>query len=385
MTAVVYNLNSIRPPITGIGRYAIELLRGGLGAEMEITAVRNRRLYDQSSLDSVFSELETTHRIETETLRKYGGKIPFSREIYRRLNASHFSRLADPLLSKGAICHDINYSFIPKRRSGLTTIYDLSHKKCPDTHPYHRVRFLDTYFSKLANSDYPIITISHNVKNDLLEAYDIAQERIHVTHLAADQQFHPREESQCAAILQRYKLKYKGYLLCVGTREPRKNLSSVLSAYCSLPDEMKQAYPLVIAGPSGWKHSQHEHRIQQLHEQGQIIKLGYVPQTDLPELYAAATAFIYPSLYEGFGLPLLEAMQSGCPCITSNSGALAEVADGNALQINPLDAEELADKLTVLLQDTDTNQHYANAGRQRAQMFSWSDTVAATHRIYESL
>ena len=181
----------------------------------------------------------------------------------------------------------------------------------------------------------PIITISNSIKSELVTDFQIDENRIYVTHLAANNNYYPRSEPECESTLNHYGLKYKKYILSVCTLEPRKNLNNVIDAYCKLEPSLQQTYPLVIVGMRGWKSSRLESKINRLQKQGRIIRLGFVPQSDLPVLYSSAKIFAYPSLYEGFGLPLLEAMQSGCACLTSNTGALEEVSNNHAFQIDP--------------------------------------------------
>ncbi len=395
MKHIVYNLNSIRPPITGIGRYAIELLRGNLRTNIQSSAVHNGNVYKNQSIPEMLDSFEqpTTSLGMNKPLslslnqnyRQLIGNIPWSREIYRYLNSKRFTHLANSSLAAGAIYHDINYSPLQNAPRAISTVYDLSHQQCPDTHPHHRVRYLNRYFKQLAVSDNPVITISESIKNELIQSYELPAERIHVTHLAADECFRPHNKAEAEAVLSRYSLNYKQYLLSVGTLEPRKNLTTILTAYSTLDESIKQAFPLVIVGPQGWKSKPLEEQIDQLHKQGHIIKIGFVPQQQLPALYASAAAFVYPSIYEGFGLPLLEAMQSGCPCITSNAGSLAEVAKQHALKVNPLDGDDLASKITKLLQDTQLNSHYSIAALKRAADFSWDQTIRQTHKVYDSI
>jgi alpha-1,3-rhamnosyl/mannosyltransferase len=140
-----------------------------------------------------------------------------------------------------------------------------------------------------------------------------------------------------------------------------------------------------MVGPLGWKSTALEKRMRQLNDLGVVKQLGFVAQKKLPMLYSGATAFVYPSLYEGFGLPLLEAMQSGCPCITSNTGALAEVSNGSAIQVDPQKSDDIAQQLNLLLHDPDLRSYYANSGQQRASNFTWAKTALKTCEIYDSL
>jgi alpha-1,3-rhamnosyl/mannosyltransferase len=173
--------------------------------------------------------------------------------------------------------------------------------------------------------------------------------------------------------------------LCVGTLEPRKNLSGVLDAFCQLDPELQRQYPLAIAGPPGWKSTQLESRIDKLENLAVVKRLGYVANDHLPALYSAARVFIYPSFYEGFGLPLLEAMQCGCPCITSDKEALAEVAGDAAVLVNPHHIDEISEELIKLLESPEKSARYSQLAKQRAGYFSWQKTVQQTWHVYASI
>lgn len=401
MRPIIYNLNSIRPPLTGIGRYSVELLRELLIQRPNITVIKNGERHSGKDLSILLDKLDSfsitgqrgsliNANNSASRVRKTIGNIPLSRSIYRALDTLRFAKASRSFAKLNTAHHDLNYSLNPKtsnnlKRINVSTIYDLSNRICPETHPKHRVQYLNRYFSNLRASESQIITISNSVKSELVEYYGIAESRIHVTHLAADERFHLRSIDDCHPTLEAYNLKYKKYVLCVATLEPRKNLSRVLDAYEALSKETQKEFPLVMAGTPGWKSAALEDRIGRLHHSGLIKKLEFVQQSSLPFLYAGAAAFIYPSLYEGFGLPLLEAMQSGCPCITSNTGALAEVSGEHAIQVDPLQSDDIAHQLNRLLREPDLNYYYSMSGQQRAKDFTWSKTAQMTSEIYDSL
>ena len=224
---ILYSLNSIRAPITGIGRYAIELLRGAHQTKLSIRVAHGGKLYKEHSLQTLFEQIEVPPEHSAIQWRQLAGHIPFIYDLYRNIENAQFNRLVSPELDSHALYHDINYSpkTLPVPR--VSTVYDLSHHFYPETHPQHRIRFLNRYFEQLSISQEPIITISNSVKSELIQTYSIAPERIHVTHLAADNTFYPRAQADCQAVLNQYGLEYKQYVLCVGALEPRKNIQLV--------------------------------------------------------------------------------------------------------------------------------------------------------------
>lgn len=165
------------------------------------------------------------------------------------------------------------------------------------------------------------------------------------------------------------------YLLSVATLEPRKNLNGLLDAYTQLDTSIQQQYPLVIVGAKGWEASHFYKRLQQLHKQGRVQLLGYLPQQEMPLLYAAAKMLIYPSLYEGFGMPVLEAMAQQTPVITSNCSSLPEVAQGAACLVDPHDTAALAQTITELLNNPVLQQQLIQKGLQRSQQYSWENSA----------
>ncbi|MCB1771577.1 MAG: glycosyltransferase family 4 protein, partial [Candidatus Competibacteraceae bacterium] len=171
----------------------------------------------------------------------------------------------------------------------------------------------------------------------------------------------------------------------VSTLEPRKNLPRLLIAYARLPEALRARHPLALVGAKGWLNTELERHLAPLERTGQLRRLGYVPQDDLPALYAGAHAFAYPSLYEGFGLPLLEAMASGIPALSSHRSSLPQVAGDAALLINPEDIDDLTAGLEHLLSDELWRAAARPRGLEQARRFSWERCVEETIAVYRRL
>jgi glycosyltransferase involved in cell wall biosynthesis len=204
--------------------------------------------------------------------------------------------------------------------------------------------------------------------------------RITVTHLAADERFSPGDGAAAlAALRERYDLPRDQFLLQLGTLEPRKNLATTLEAFrrvaAAAPD-----VGLAVVGPDGWGESGFAVPAEL---ETRVHRLGRVPDEDLPLLYRAATALVYPSLYEGFGLPPLEAMQSGCPVITSETSSLPEVVGDAALLVAPRATDALATAMRRVIEDEGLRAHLSAAGIARARRFSWARTAEATLDAYD--
>ncbi len=190
---------------------------------------------------------------------------------------------------------------------------------------------------------------------------------------------------QTTALCQRLQLQHGAYVLAVGTLEPRKNLATLIEAYSQLPTALSQRFPLVVAGRPGWGHTLIDKKMASLERAGVLRILGHVPESDLPALYAASTLFVYPSLYEGFGLPPLEAMASGVPVIVANRASLPEVVGNAAIQTEALDAVALAVEMTRVLEDASLRGQMVARGLVQAQTFSWQRCAQQTLDVYQEL
>jgi glycosyltransferase involved in cell wall biosynthesis len=221
-----------------------------------------------------------------------------------------------------------------------------------------------------------IVTISEHSKRDIVEHLHVPSAKIAVTQLAASPDFRPISADDIAAIKLRYNL--RSFILTVGTLEPRKNISRLLEAFASLDD----ACQLVHVGPNGWLFDEALNRVDRLKLQDKVRFLGYIPQDDLIALYNAASVFVYPSLYEGFGIPILEAMACGCPVITSSRSAMPEVAGDAALLIDPFSVQEMADAIRRLLDEPELAASLRAKGFARARLFSWERCAQETLEVY---
>jgi glycosyltransferase involved in cell wall biosynthesis len=263
----------------------------------------------------------------------------------------------------------------------IVTIYDLSFLACPECHTEaNRQHCLKGTTDAIAYADH-IITISHHGKSELLKYFNIDPEKITVTHLAAKDIFAPATKEEQERVLTKYQIP-QDFILTVGTCEPRKNIRTLVQAYVQLPENVKNDHPLVIAGGKGWLHSDIDALIAS-QDSGHIHRIGYVDELELPALYSAASIFVYPSLYEGFGLPILEAMASGTPVITSNTSSMPEIGGDAAVYFDPADPNQLTTILLELIDDVDLRGELRRKGFVNAKQFSWEKTARETLRIYE--
>jgi alpha-1,3-rhamnosyl/mannosyltransferase len=274
-------------------------------------------------------------------------------------------------------------SFLAYRFAGPTvvSVHDLSWIRFPATQPADRVAALNAVLpSALARAAH-VITDAEYVRREVIATFGLDPGRVSAVPLAARAAFRPRPEDECPA-LAAYGLRYRQFVLCVGTLEPRKNLATALRAYGSLPSGLRERFPLAIAGMRGWLAGSLERTLDTLVATGQVRLLGYVSDEALAQLYAGAKLLAYPSLYEGFGLPPLEAMASATPVIVSSASTLPEVVGDSGRIVDPCDVDALSEDLRLLLEDEGAWARYRNAGIERSRQFSWRRCAEQTVQIY---
>jgi glycosyltransferase involved in cell wall biosynthesis len=218
-----------------------------------------------------------------------------------------------------------------------------------------------------------VLCDSHSTRRDLLRLSPAVESKSAVVQLAVSDEFRRRREAaELAEVRDRHGLK-EPFVLCTGTLEPRKNLLRVLDAFARLPDRMRSEHQLVLVGPRGWEFDEILRSAE-----GTARVLGHVSEEDLAALYQSCEVFCYPSLYEGFGLPLLEAMSAGAPSITSNVSSLPEVGGDAVRYVDPQSVDEIAAALNELLGSERERAQLSEKGRRRATEFSWAKTAAET-------
>jgi alpha-1,3-rhamnosyl/mannosyltransferase len=230
-----------------------------------------------------------------------------------------------------------------------------------------------------------VITDAESVRREIIDTYAVAPERVTAVPLAARAIFRPATEAACAGAIGRHDLAWRHYFLCVGTLEPRKNLQLAVKAYAGLPPALRNRFPLAIVGMKGWLTSNLEKVLAPLAASGHVRMIGYVDDDELALLVAAARTLIYPSLYEGFGLPPLEAMASGTPVVTSNVSSLPEVVGDAGIQVGPDDIQALREAMGKLAEDDSAWEALRSAGLARASQFSWTRCALETLAIYRQV
>ncbi len=265
----------------------------------------------------------------------------------------------------------------------VVTIHDLSCFIYPQYHTEANYQFVNRNVHQAARKASFIISVSESTKKEIFRFLHVPEERIGVVYEAAGGFFYNRyPDDFLIRIRNKYKINKK-YFLTVGSLEPRKNLASALIAFKALLDIRKIDYQFVIAGGKGWENESFYRLLKKLGIDDYLVFTGYVPEEDLPALYQGAEVFVYPSFYEGFGLPVLEAMASGTPVITSNTSSLPEVAGDAALLVNPMEVFEIYEAMEALITNPSLREELQGKGLEQSKKFSWEKTARQTLEIYE--
>ncbi len=279
------------------------------------------------------------------------------------------------------IFHASHHALHPPRKTRLTsTIYDMTCWLMPELHVPANVKISGRIATAVFRPASGLIAISECTRSDAVRLLGLAPERIDVIYPGIAQAFFETGKAPAAETARRYGL-VKPYALYVGSIEPRKNLSTLLDAWLDLPGDVREAFDLVVAGPWGWGDRAVFDRLQA--GISGLRYLGYVPEADLPGLTAAATIFAYVSLYEGFGLPVGQAMASGVPVVTSNVSSLPEIVGDAGLLADPRSRGEIRTALERLLLSPSLRAELAQRGRQRALGFTWAECARKSWKFFE--
>ena len=266
----------------------------------------------------------------------------------------------------------------------VATIHDLSFEHLPATFKRRSWMQLRLTVRSTARRAREVLTLSEFSRRDLVETYGLPPERVTVTPAAAAPRFRPAAAEEIQRVRQLYGIT-REYVLAVGSIQPRKNLARLFAAYAGLRrarggDKLPQ---LVVVGRRAWLYEETLRAAEECGREGAVIFTGYVPEADLPALYSGALCFAYPSYFEGFGLPPLEAMACGAPVVAADRTSLPEVVGDAGLLVNPFDVREIADAIARLIDDAPLRATLAKRGTERAARFDWRETARLTLEVYK--
>lgn len=330
------------------------------------------------------------------TAENYNSQIDFKDNFFlspiKESNSSNFwDEVNIPNILNGK---DIDIYHVPQNGVGLPI-----EKKCPfiitlhDTIPIHMPetvgdRYLEIFTTKMKsivdNSD-GIITVSEFSKDDISKDFNYPKEKIFVTYLASENIYKPIDKTIASSILKKQYSLSNNYILYVGGFSPRKNILGLIKAYSKLPKDIRESHNLVIAGNKGKSYELYKKCAEEYNVDNHVIFPGFISMEYMPYLYNAASLFVYPSFYEGFGLPPIEAMACGVPVIASNATSIPEIVEDAAVLFNPNDIDELSNKLYEVLMDENIKQELIHKGFIKNNSLSWEKTALDTLKAYKTI
>ncbi|CNK63209.1 glycosyltransferase family 4 protein [Yersinia proxima] len=375
---VVFSTDAIKYPLTGIGRYTYELARQLQSNDdiSELLFLQGRKI--SRDLPTVQAKPNAASGLKNALKNSV-----IVNELYR-LSGSWLKSLAlRPYQS--CVYHSPNFFIPPRVDNTVATFHDLSIFKWPQCHPVNRVQYMRKELLLTLKRAKVLITDSEFTRTELADYFNYPIEKIVSAPLASSDEFYPREYIYLQNLMARLGLVAGQYTLFTGTIEPRKNISTLLDAYERIPLELRTRFPLVICGFSGWNSESLHRRFEKAAQQGWLLYLGYLSSDDLPLLFSGARTFLFPSLYEGFGLPVLEAMASGVPVVCSNAASLPEVLGESGLMCDALDVEGLTTAIIKSLEDEDWRNIAITAGLIRANTFTWKRCAHETIKAYKQV
>ncbi|MDO6827551.1 glycosyltransferase family 1 protein [Poseidonibacter sp. 1_MG-2023] len=365
---IIIDTISLLSSLTGIGRYTYEIAK---------------RVEKDSGINSSFfygyhskTLIESTDKNDLKILKKILSKSQILKKIARKL-VTISSRLF-------VTSYDLYWqpNFIPnegiKAKKIITTVHDFSFILHKDFHPKERIEHFEKYFLKNIIKSDMIITGSNFSKQEILDRLDFKENQIRVIYHGINHDLFKMYND--------IKLDFqvpKKFIFSVGSIEPRKNLLGLLKAYNLLSKDVKSEYKLVLAGFKGWENKEIMQIIDNNKEN--IIYLGFISDIELAKVYNLATCFLFPSFYEGFGLPVLEAMACGTPVVCSNRSSLPEVGEDAVVYCNPDDISDIKEKIELVLKDTLLQTEMIKKGMQRAKLFSWDKSAKEHIKVFEEV
>lgn len=371
---IIIDLQPLIKKKTGIGWFTYYLNRN-------LAQINNRNIFlkgstfdflgmnkaDEKLIEVNFDSLEINHVIPPKAYKLLWSVIPLK---------------YDKLFKNGDLYHFYNYTIPPisDNKKVIINVYDLVLKMFPKTMKITNRKLLERELEKSVNRADRIVTISNSSKNEISETYGIDKKKIEIIYPGID-----------ATVIEAGKMQKRGnplntkYFLFVGTVEPRKNLNTLIEAYGLLPDDVKNEYKLVICGGRGWGSNTVYDLVSRMGLEDRIIFTGYVSEERKWDLMNNAEIFIFPSIYEGFGMPAAEAMACGVPVIASDIGVLREVGGEAALYASPDDPDGFRNHIMNLLSDEKLRHEMVEAGILNISRFSWEAGARKLLRIYEEV
>jgi glycosyltransferase involved in cell wall biosynthesis len=382
MTKILIDSGSIRDKPSGVAFYTYNLIKALL--ELENKDNYQIEIYRQPSVKSWLKQnFETSENLQNLAKINY---LPFPVTITNLLGKqlNYLFNLDQKYLGKVDIIHGTDHYVYPHRQAKkIMTIHDLTFLK----YPFYSNKIVKTYTERIRNcltyTDL-IITFSENTKQDIIKFFSVNPDKIKITSEAS--RYHNNYLN--SEIIENLKnnVNYNfnlPYILFVSTIEPRKNINNLVKAFNLLKKQNQIPHQLVLIGQKGWNYENIFQEIECSKFKSEIHYLGYLNDELVALFYTLADVFVYPSFYEGFGLPVLEAMTLGSPVVTSNASSLPEVAGDAAIYINPEDYQSIAQGIYSIINDRNLRDNLINKGKNRANLYSWKRVAEETIKVYE--
>ena len=380
--------------LTGIGRYTYELARALVASQivddlklwgdlsfLDARILNRDNPSDEDPADLADKKIWERSGSLTVSARAFASRSYYASMVYQYVSGAMAERRLR-LLADSHLYHSPNFIMPHFDGAQVITIHDLSTIRFPQFHRKQMVVLCEGGIHSAIEGKAHVITDSFHVRDELVNDFGVESSRISTVHLAPDPRCRPRHESECRQALDALGLSHKAFFLSVGTIEPRKNLRRVFEAFRAGRRASHFDWPLIVVGASGWKSSREHEMLDELIKDGLALYLDYVTDDTLLTLYASAGALVFPSLYEGFGLPALEAAACGCPVITSERSAMAEFAPEQTLFVNPEDVSSISGALKAIPSDPQFVSGF-DAGTQAAAR-TWVDVARETSEVYRA-
>ena len=381
--SVLFGADSLIGQRTGVGRYTLEVARAaraepGLERVELLVEGELQPIGRIDRLDDGFQD--ATPPVPPIPWKVAVGRVPGVQMLRRHRKRAAFKRDVRALSrasGRRMVYHETNMITRAVDLPTVSTIHDLSWLHHPSWHPAARLRWIDLNLKATLRQTCRFVAVSKFTRQAAVTDLGIPPDRVTVAPNAPAAEFRPMRPDEAAAVLSGYRLMDRRYVLSTSTLEPRKNFDRLLAAYLRLPPAVRDRVPLVIAGGKGWGEVLSRPEADAAIRDGAVRLLGHVSDGDLAMLTARAGVFAYVSLYEGFGLPVIEAMAAGSPVLASNTTAVGELAAGAALLVDPLDEAAIAEGLRRLIEDGELAESLRQAGLARAAEYTWQRTIDA--------
>lgn len=370
---VLLNVSVLRGHITGIGRYT-SALASSLSSHRDIEPI----FFDGLSVrDKVPFMGGSGKQLLLDAIKR---RLPLAYPIRRLLMQHRFDQ--NCRIHKPDLYHEPSLWPLKCNSASVMTLHDLTHIHYPETQPRNRLAEIERHCHRGLKIAGCVLVDSCFIAHEAIEHYRLPAKKVVVAPLGVSSRFRPRSRQEVAPFIQKMGLRYGKYILSIGTLEPRKNLPFTLKAHRRLPKSIRREFPLVLVGAQGWNRSQFSSELEAGLSEGSVKRLRYVDDLSLAYLTNGGRMLVYPSLYEGFGLPVVEAMASGLPVIVSNRASLPEVAGNAALFVELNDLDTYAEQMARLIEDEKRWKTCKERGLAQASRFTWERCAEKTLSAY---